>query len=81
MSQASSVVRAPARVASRPLKMPKIPIAAISATTTQLIRVADPVVTSTNHGIATADICVPVVETISAASSATTVRLRRITAR
>ncbi len=58
-----------------------MPIAAISVAATQLIRVAEPVVISTNHGIAIAVICEPVVETISAASSATTVRLRRITAR
>ena len=48
-----------------------------SAATTTVILVADPVVRSTNHGSASDVIWEPVVETISATSSATTGRLRR----
>src|SRR3954454_12217197 len=40
------------------------------------MRAAEPVVTSTNHGSASAVIWLPVVETVSAARSARTARLR-----
>ena len=73
-SERSIVVRAPSRPISEPLGMPSRAIGAISTASTTLIRAAEPLVTSTNHGSATNVIAVPVVETTSATTSADRVR-------
>src|SRR6266566_1239999 len=59
-----------------PLGMPSTAIGISSAAKTRPIFVAEPVVTSTNHGIASADSWDPTEETVSATSSARTARSR-----
>jgi hypothetical protein len=56
--------------------MPKSAIGTSSAARTTLIRVAEPVVSSTNHGSARKVIVVPVVETSSATRRAASDRFR-----
>src|SRR5215210_2574577 len=73
-SQRIIVLRAPSRARNRPPGSPSSARPTISAAITKLVCVAEPVVTSTNHGRASHVICDPVVDTISAASSATTER-------
>jgi len=73
-SDTSIVVRAPSRPTSEPLGMPKSAIGTTSAARTTLMRVGDPLVTSTNHGRATNVMAVPVLETTSAARSASRLR-------
>ena len=67
-------MRAPSRATTEPLGMPSSAIGRISAASTMLICVGEPVVTSTNHGSATNVIALPVLETASAVSSAGRVR-------
>ena len=51
-SETSITVRAPKRCTSAPLGTPKSVIGRISTARTRVILVAEPVVTSTNHGSA-----------------------------
>ena len=76
-SASSIVLHAPSRRSTAPPGIPSSASPISSAPTTMLIRVAEPVVTSTNHGSASHVICAPVVETTSAASRPTTGLRRR----
>ena len=70
-------MRAPSRFSTR---MPRNPASAMpiaSNAITTLIRVAEPVVVSTNQGSATHVICAPLVEIVSAARSARIEPMRR----
>ena len=69
-SAASIVVLEPSRCTSAPLGTPRIAIGRISAARTRLILLADPVVTSTNHGSARYVMRVPSTEIVSARTSA-----------
>ncbi len=73
------VSRAPNRVTSVPLGTPSSAVGRSSTARTMPIFAGDPVVTSTNHGSARNVICEPARETSSAASSASSDLLRRIT--
>src|SRR3954451_16078050 len=77
-SQSIIARRAPIRAISLPPGTAPSPTPISSAATTRLMRVADPDVSSTNHGRASQVICDPVVETTSAASSAASERFRSI---
>src|SRR4051812_12064255 len=70
------VARAPIRVTTEPLGIPKIAIGRTSAARTTLIRPGDPPVERMNQGSATKVIAVPMLETASAARSAMRVRER-----
>ena len=74
-SETSIERRAPRRKTSEPLGRPKSASGRISTASTTLMRVAEPVVASTNQGSATNVIALPVDETISARTSARSVRL------
>jgi hypothetical protein len=76
---ASSIARrAPMRASRLPPGSPKIATPATAAAITKPIRAGEPVVTSTNHGSASQVICEPVVEIVSATSSASSLRSRNM---
>ena len=77
-SQSIIVRRAPIRATSFPPGIAPAATPISAAATTRLMRVAEPDVSSTNQGSASQVICDPVVETISAASSAASERFRSI---
>ena len=76
-SQSIIVLRAPSRPSTRPPGSPRSASPITSAAATNVVFVAEPVVTSTNQGSASQVIWAPVVETTSAMSRATTERSRR----
>src|ERR671934_888246 len=77
-SETSIVRRAPSRPSTFPPGRPSSARPTSSAAKTNVIRVADPDVISTNHGRASQVIWLPVVETISATRSARMARSRRM---
>ena len=78
MSEINIVVRAPRRETTVPLGIPSTPIGSSSAARTSPIFAGDCVVTSTNHGSASAVMREPIPEITSATSSASSERFRRI---
>ncbi len=76
-SQSSIVRRAPSLFSTRTPKKPASAMPIASNAITTLICVAEPLVVRTNHGRAIQVICAPLVEIVSAASSARSEPMRR----